>query len=92
MTELLMECGWTADMIIPVPLHKNRLKSRGFNQSALLGLSVTADKYSCEEDILIRSIDIKPKRVFTVRSIEKPEKCFYRDLSGKGGGEEHTAG
>jgi|LSQX01.3.fsa_nt_gb competence protein ComFC len=65
MTELLMECGWTADMIIPVPLHKNRLKSRGFNQSALLGDYLSQRiNIPCEEDILIRSIDTKTQTGF----------------------------
>ena len=29
--------SWRPDLIVPVPLHVKRLKSRGFNQSALLG-------------------------------------------------------
>ena len=29
------------DMIIPVPLHENRLRDRGFNQAELLALSIT---------------------------------------------------
>ncbi|MEQ8470243.1 MAG: ComF family protein [Marinoscillum sp.] len=29
----LTTCGWPIDMIIPIPLHKSKLKRRGFNQS-----------------------------------------------------------
>ncbi len=29
--------GWKADVIMPVPLHKSRLRTRGYNQAALLG-------------------------------------------------------
>ncbi len=31
---------WTADLVVPVPLHPRRLAERGFNQSALLGAAV----------------------------------------------------
>ncbi len=50
--------GWRVDVIIPVPLHPKREKSRGYNQSALL-----ADSVSCflginnREEVLIRKID-----------------------------------
>jgi len=46
------------DLIIPTPLHKNRLRERGFNQSALLAeelASRTGLPYN--ERILIRRID-----------------------------------
>lgn len=33
---------WTADVVVPVPLHPRRLAERGFNQSALLGAAVAA--------------------------------------------------
>ncbi len=28
--------GWKADLVVPIPLHEKRLKSRGFNQAELL--------------------------------------------------------
>lgn len=34
------DMSWQADMVIPVPLSKNRWKERGYNQSALLALPV----------------------------------------------------
>lgn len=32
----------TVDLVVPVPLHKSRLRKRGFNQSALISLDLTA--------------------------------------------------
>lgn len=60
MSELLKEAGWQADFIIPVPLHKNRLKSRGFNQAALLGDYISYHhRIPCVDNALIRSTDTK---------------------------------
>jgi ComF family protein len=33
---VLMLSGWTPDLVTAVPLHRNRLKQRGYNQAALL--------------------------------------------------------
>ena len=44
-----------ADMILPVPLHKNRLKKRGYNQSTCFGLGLSQSmKIEMREDLLIR--------------------------------------
>lgn len=65
MSELLKQSNWQVDIIIPVPLHKNRLKSRGFNQSALLGDYLShRSGIPCKEDILIRSRDTKTQTGF----------------------------
>ena len=37
MTDKLLERELSASLVLPVPLHKNRQKERGYNQSALLG-------------------------------------------------------
>ncbi|HPN54750.1 MAG TPA: ComF family protein [Candidatus Moranbacteria bacterium] len=47
------------DVVIPIPLHKRRLRWRGFNQSALLAKYVAQNllpqnPIQCQEDILIR--------------------------------------
>ena len=49
---------WQADCIVPVPLHKTRLRQRGFNQSAVLAAEL-ASKYGLpvREDILFRIKD-----------------------------------
>lgn len=33
---LVVELGWQPDLLVPVPLHRSRLRSRGYNQSAKL--------------------------------------------------------
>lgn len=65
MAELLNEYSWEADMIIPVPLHKNRQKERGFNQAALLGEYLSQRSgIPCEQELLIRSVDTKTQTGF----------------------------
>jgi ComF family protein len=40
------------DVVIPVPLHRRRLRWRGFNQAALLSRAV-ADRINCSLDVAI---------------------------------------
>lgn len=55
-TKLLSQAGLEffdeADMIMPVPLHKRRLLSRRYNQSALLSRGL-ADKYGIEHNVTL---------------------------------------
>lgn len=44
------------DFIVPMPIHPNRLKERGFNQSQLL-LSQTKNQKKVRNDIIVRSKD-----------------------------------
>ena len=39
---LLVELNWNVNLITPVPLSRNRLKQRGYNQAALLGWPMAA--------------------------------------------------
>ena len=41
MTNKLLQEGIAADVVIPVPLHENRLKERGYNQSELLAEEIS---------------------------------------------------
>jgi ComF family protein len=51
----LAALNWTFDMIIPVPLHTNRLRQRGYNQSQLLGEHVAEQlTQRCELSALMR--------------------------------------
>lgn len=53
MTRLIPE---GSDLIVPVPLHRWRLWSRGFNQAALLARSLARDTgIDCEIDLLKRA-------------------------------------
>lgn len=48
-----------AEYIVPVPIHKSRLKQRGFNQSLLLGRGLSARcNIPCEE-LLVRKLKTK---------------------------------
>jgi ComF family protein len=54
--------GESYDLVIPVPLHRRRLRWRGFNQAALLGVAV-ARKMGCTLDVvtLVRMRDTAPQ-------------------------------
>ena len=41
MTSLFEEQSWKVDLIIPVPLHPDRLRNRGYNQASLLAKPIS---------------------------------------------------
>lgn len=51
------------DIIIPVPIHKNRKLERGYNQSALLAKEIASNFKSLQyiDDVLFKKIDNKPQ-------------------------------
>ncbi len=59
--------GWLSEMefdaVIPVPVHKKKLRFRGFNQAAVVA-GVIADGIGVrmDEDILVRNKDTKPQK------------------------------
>jgi ComF family protein len=75
------------DLIVPVPLHKNRLRERGYNQSALLAKRTAKETgMSAESFLLVRTVLQPPqvgleqakrienvKGVFAVRKISGPK-------------------
>ena len=74
----------TFDYIVPVPLHKKRLKERGYNQSELIAKEVAEYlKIPMHTDLLIRtkatkkqSSLVRTERVTNVQSAFKcTEKC-----------------
>jgi len=79
------------DLIIPVPLHGNDLKKRGFNQSVLLG-KVVGDYLSIPvgESVLIKkkitpfqvnlSKKERKKNILRVFSVEKPEEIKGKNI------------
>jgi ComF family protein len=79
------------DLIIPVPLHKNDLKKRGFNQSVLLG-KVIGDYFSIPvgESVLIKkkltpfqinlSKKEREKNILRAFSVEKPEEVKGKNI------------
>jgi len=79
------------DLIIPVPLHKNDLKKRGFNQSVLLS-KVIGDYFSIPvgESVLIKkkitpfqvnlSKKEREKNILKAFSVEKPEEINGKNI------------
>lgn len=51
------------DIIIPVPIHKNRKLERGYNQSALLAKELASNFKSLQyiNDVLLKKVDNKPQ-------------------------------
>jgi ComF family protein len=79
------------DLIIPVPLHKNDLKKRGFNQSVLLGKFV-GDYFSIpvRESVLVKkkltpfqvnlSKKERSKNILRAFSVEKPKEIKGKNI------------
>jgi len=56
---------WKPDGIIPVPLHKKKLRQRGFNQAKLLAVACcNLLGISCITDLLFRTRYTKPQKYF----------------------------
>jgi ComF family protein len=69
LAELVQKQGeaYAADLVVPVPLHRERLKERGFNQAALLAASLAkALKLPCKPTLLMRTRERPPKRVLSI--------------------------
>ncbi len=71
-----------ADAIVPVPLHKSRLKERGYNQAALLGRALAK---RCDlpfrEDIAVRVRKTVPQKQLSRRERQNNLKRAFK-LSG----------
>jgi ComF family protein len=66
--EIVRSCGaavlaWQADALIPIPLHRSKRRSRGFNQAELIarGVGKSLEIPVCT-DLLIRSRRTKPQK------------------------------
>ena len=69
---------WHPDAIIPIPIHKNKYKKRGYNQAELLAkdLSVLLN-LSYYPNILIRSVDMLPQKQFDPQArLNNLQKAF----------------
>jgi competence protein ComFC len=88
--QLPLNCG-EYDLVIPVPLHRRRLRWRGFNQAALLASAITKQT-GCELDLvtLARVRDTPPQtrqqgaqRRQNVRgafAVRRPDRIVNRSL------------
>lgn len=64
--------AWKPDAIVPVPLHKKRLRERGYNQSVLLAKELSAlIGIPVREDLLERVTDSKSQTRLTPAEREK---------------------
>ncbi len=62
MAEYLQRNPIPADALVPAPLHPRRLRSRGYNQSALLARGIgRIANLPVREDLLIRVADARPQ-------------------------------
>lgn len=61
------------DIIIPVPIHKKRMKIRGYNQSALIAKEIAKkiDYIRLESNVLLKIRNIKPQS--TLNKLERNE-------------------
>jgi ComF family protein len=77
----------TGDVLVPVPMHRHRLRSRGYNQAALLARELgKLTGRLVNEDLLIRTEDTPPQvqsggRLERARSVEGSFRCVD-DASG----------
>ena len=51
---LILELGWHPDLLIPVPLHRSRQRSRGYNQSARIAAVAATSLEVPSGNVLIR--------------------------------------
>ncbi|HWR19684.1 MAG TPA: ComF family protein [Clostridia bacterium] len=73
--------GWKADAFVPVPLHKKRLRKRGYNQSALIA-DILGNTYNIpvDETILTRE---KTTRTQTALGVEARRKNVKNAFAAK---------
>ena len=84
----VIESGKKYDIVIPVPLHENKLKERGYNQSELLCDGLKALGYNVRTDILIKKKDtpqqVGLEREQRLKNLKGVFKVLHRkDVSGK---------
>lgn len=76
------------DLILPVPIHKNRRTVRGFNQSEILVRTLSYSEFTCSSDILYRERDTKQQVAIPFDTREENVRgafCVrnYNSLKGK---------
>lgn len=72
-------CGIKADIIIPVPVSKERLKDRGYNQSALIGEKLAKDmKIEYSGEILIKIRDSEKQSMQSFRKRQESVKNIFQ--------------
>jgi competence protein ComFC len=89
MADYFFEHKLTADVLLPVPAHESRLKRRGYNQSALLAVQISAMiSVPARGDLIRRVRDNKPQARTTCAeerrsNMENAFACISDEVSGK---------
>jgi competence protein ComFC len=89
MADYFVEHDLAADVLLPVPMHENRMKRRGYNQSELLaGQISTMISVPVRGDLIRRGRDNKPQARTTCaeerrRNMEDAFTCISNEVSGK---------
>jgi ComF family protein len=89
MAVYFVEHELAADVLLPVPMHENRLKKRGYNQSELLAAQISAMiSVPVRGDLIKRVRDNKPQVRTTCAeerwsNIREAFTCISTEVSGK---------
>ena len=63
--------AWNPDLIVPVPVHKSKLKTRGYNQAALIARELSKSlKIPCRDDLVIRKSNTKVQKELNAKERE----------------------
>ena len=70
---------WNPDYILPVPLHKKRLKKRGFNQAKVLCEEISKQlQIPILPDLVLRCIDTRPMKDLNARERQNNLKKAFK--------------
>jgi len=71
------------DAVIPVPLHANRLKERGFNQAKLLAKTIAnSANLPMDDDICVRIVDTMPQSLMSSSNRQDNVADVFRVMDG----------
>ncbi len=70
--------SWNLQAIVPIPIHKNKRKKRGYNQAELLAQQLAYHlNLPCYSNLIIRQIDTLPQKQFSPQArLSNLQKAF----------------
>ena len=88
MIDFVENLGWSIDMVIPIPLGKQRLKERGYNQVAMVAMPLSMQlKLDYRPEILTRARETRSQVGLSAterkKNVEDVFKAERRDVSGR---------
>ena len=82
--------SWHLQAVLPIPIHKNKRKKRGYNQAELLAKQLAARlNLPCYHDLLLRNVDTLPQKQLSPQArLSNLNKAFglnprYLDACGR---------